>query len=261
MKISLLENAYGFLEESLDKAIAAEKNQMLWKYAILNLVQAIELSLKEKLRREHSVLIFDKIDSPKNTVNIITALNRLQHICSIKLSKADINTILKASIIRNDIVHFEVELNAVENKIIFAKLLGFISHFNFIHLDSALDEIITFDLWQEAISIIEYAEELYERAKCIFEEKKFDFELIWACTNCQYEAFVIEDEINTCYVCGFKSDIFECHKCKNLFYKNECHELQIHDEQFENFCTTCYEDIISEEEAYYHDRMSHFFYK
>lgn len=194
-------------------------------------------------------------------MNLITALNRLQNISKIAFSKADISTITKASIIRNHIVHFEFELNAEENKIIFAKLLGFMSHFHLTHLDSALDQVITSDLWQEAISIIEYAEELFERAKCIFEEKGFDPSLIWSCAHCQWEAFVVQDVINTCYVCGYKSELFECHDCKDLFYGNECHELQTGDEQYEKFCTPCYEKKISEEEMYYHERMSHFFYK
>ena len=69
MKISLLQNAYSFLEEALSKAIKAENEPIHWKFATLNLVQAIELSLKEKLSQEHPVLVFQQIDSPKNTVN------------------------------------------------------------------------------------------------------------------------------------------------------------------------------------------------
>ena len=61
MKISLLQNTYSFLEEALGKAIKAEKDQFHWKFAVLNLVQAIELSLKEKLRREYPILIFQNM--------------------------------------------------------------------------------------------------------------------------------------------------------------------------------------------------------
>ncbi len=261
MKISLLQNAYGFLEEALAKALKAEETPLHWKYATLNLVQAIELSLKEKLRREHPILIFDKVDSPKYTVTLTTALNRLQTISKLNFSQADINTISKASKIRNHIVHFEFELNAEENKIIFAKLLGLMSHFHLTYLDSALDAVMPYELWQEALSIIEYAEELFERAKCIFEEKGFDPLLIWTCAHCEWDAFVTQDDINTCYVCGYRSAIVECPDCKEQFYAEECHELQTGDEQFEKFCTSCYEKRISEDERYYHEMRSYFWDK
>ena len=56
MKIPLLENALSFLEEALDKAVKAERDHVHWKFAILHLVQAIELSLKERLIREHNLM-------------------------------------------------------------------------------------------------------------------------------------------------------------------------------------------------------------
>ena len=48
--LSLIENSHNFLNESLAQAIIAEENPEYWKYAILHLVQAIELSLKERLK-------------------------------------------------------------------------------------------------------------------------------------------------------------------------------------------------------------------
>jgi len=100
MKIPLLENAWSFIEEALSKAIKAEKDHVHWKFAALHLVQAIELSLKERLIREHPFLIFQNIDSPKNTVNLETALRRLQSMGKIEFSNSDIGTIKKASELR-----------------------------------------------------------------------------------------------------------------------------------------------------------------
>ena len=198
MKISLLQNAYSFLEEALSKAIKAEDDSLHWKYATLNLVQAIELSLKERLRRDHPILIFQKIDSPKNTVSVENALNRLQSIGKLKFSQSDINTISKASKLRNLIVHFEFELNPIESKLVFAKLLGFMSHFHLTYLDTPLDTIISDELWQEAINVFEYSEELFERAKSIFKDKGFEPLNIWICAKCEWDAFVTEDDINAC---------------------------------------------------------------
>ena len=184
MKISLLENTYSFLDEALSNAIKAEKDTIRWKYAILNLVQAIELSLKEKLRQEHPILIFQKIDSPKFTVNLCTALSRLQNICKLKLSTSDLTTINKAAGLRNQIVHFEFSIEEKPNKLIFAKLLGFLSHFHLTHLDTPLDQIVDPNLWQEALSIFEYADLLFKTALRIFKEQNIDTE-----SNIKYRTF------------------------------------------------------------------------
>ena len=51
LKMTLLENSISFFLESVSKAIQAESDEDKWKFAILLLVQAIETSLKERLRR------------------------------------------------------------------------------------------------------------------------------------------------------------------------------------------------------------------
>ncbi len=261
MKISLLQNAYSFTEEALSKAITAEQDKMHWKFAALNLVQAIELSLKEKLRLEHAILIFQNIDSPQNTVNLATALNRLQNILKIKLTETDIDIISKASKLRNQIVHFEFELNSKEIKLVFAKLFGFLSQFHTVHLNSSLDEHIRDDLWQEAISILEYAKELYNRASQIFKDKGFDPLTIWICPHCEMDAFVTQDEINTCYVCGYKTDTIICPDCSEVFFMDDCYELQTTEHDVEYYCTGCYEKRLREDDAHYHEMMSYFYNK
>ena len=261
MKIPLLENALSFIEEALSKAIKAEKDHTHWKFAALNLVQAIELSLKERLIREHAILIFSNIDSPKNTVNLDTALRRLQNIVKIKFSESDIGTIKKAADLRNRIVHFEFDLDIKEVKVIFAKLIGFLQHFHAIHLDSKLDEIIDPELWQEAVHIYEFAEELFKRAESIFKEKGINLGEIITCPNCEWDAFVIYNNENTCYVCGYYSDVCDCCDCGKLLFENEWHELQTGDEIYERFCTECYEGRIRDDDRYYHEMMAHFYGK
>ena len=105
IELSLIENSHNFLNESLAQAIIAEEKPEYWKYAILHLVQAIELSLKERLRVEHPSLIYKNIDKPKDTVSLKFAADRLQNIANVKLEKSDLTSIQLASEIRNKIVH------------------------------------------------------------------------------------------------------------------------------------------------------------
>ncbi len=261
MKIILLRNAYDFINEALSNALKAETENIRWKYAILNLVQAIELSLKEKLRREHPILIFQKIDNPKFTVNLDTALNRLQNICKLKLSKPDIAAIKKAIALRNEIIHFEFSIDKKKCKLIFAKLLGFLSDFNLNHFGTPIDQVVDPVHWQEAVLISDYAKELFNRALELFKEQNIDDQFIWVCPNCEWETFVFQDEIDKCYICGLQEQVIECYVCKDLFFKRECHELEIQNGSYEDFCLECYEKTIQDDEIYYHEMMSHFWNK
>jgi len=241
LKISLLDNSHNFLKEAISKAILAEKELEQWKFAIFNLVQSIELALKEKLRQDHPALIFSNVDKLEKTVSIDQAIIRLRKISKVEFSKKDIRTLASAKKWRNLIVHHEFELKPAELKPLFAKLLGFLSYFHLKYLDETLDNIVPPNLWEKAIEIVDYAAELCKTAEKHFEEEGFDISFAWNCRKCSWDAFVAQDKINTCYVCGWSEDVIECPECGELFYEDECEELQTGDEQFELFFENCYE--------------------
>lgn len=243
MKTSLRQNSYEFLEEALQKSIIAESESLHWKYAMLNLVQSVELILKEKLYKDHPILIFKDIDKPKFTVSLRDAIMRLQKISKLKFRENDIDIIHKALDIRNEIVHYEFEINPVECKLLMAKILGFLQYFNYTYMDTNLDKVITAPLWQKVLSIYAYSGELFASAIDVFESENIDLEKVWTCTKCEWDAFVTQDNINTCYVCGYVSDVVICPNCEESFYIEKCIEIQTGDEQFERFCTDCAEEI------------------
>ncbi len=136
LKMTLLENSTSFFVESIKKAIEAESESKEWKFALLLLVQAIETSLKERLRQTHDAFVFNNIDKPRNTVDIRLALDRLQKISKLSLTQNDIDSIKSASALRNQIVHFEFDLSIDQVKSIFVKLVGFYTSFCQEHLIS-----------------------------------------------------------------------------------------------------------------------------
>jgi len=218
VKLSLLENAQNFIVEALSKAILAEKDSNQWKYAILNLVQAIELSLKEHLRRQHPALIFKNIDKPTETVSLEFARLRLERIAGVVFDRADISSIETASNYRNQIVHYEFTFKDTDLKLVFAKLLGFLQHFHSTYFDQPLNKIISEKVWGEAIGVLDYAQEFFQRAQAKWKTEKIDPSLIWTCRHCCWDAFVVQDGINTCYVCGAKDEVYECAECHQLSY-------------------------------------------
>ncbi len=242
IKLSLIENAHDFLNHSLSQAIVAEESAENWKYAILHLVQAIELSLKDRLRREHPSLIYRNIDKPKETVSLEYAAGRLQKLANAKFKEKDLEIISLASDYRNQIVHYEFSFRKEEIKSIYATLLGFLQSFTNIHYGKQLDEIIEEEIWKEAVQILEYAKELQVRAEERFKSENIDSTLIIKCRRCYQQAFVIQDDIETCYVCGKVDDIVVCSACQGYFYYDEVESLGRDSDDL--YCEKCYDEYF-----------------
>jgi hypothetical protein len=51
----------------------------------LHLIQGLELLIKEVLRIEHEILIYENIDQQKNTVSLLQGLERLKNIANINI--------------------------------------------------------------------------------------------------------------------------------------------------------------------------------
>jgi ribosomal protein L37E len=248
IKLTLLDNANSFACEALAKAVAAEKDPKQWKYAILNLVQAIELSLKELLRDQHEILIYSNVDSPNKTVTLEQARDRLIKIAQIKFDPDDLSSIRTASDYRNQIVHYQFSFTDSDLKLVFAKLLGFLQHFYSTHLETPLDSVVGGSLWQEAVSISEYASELFKRANTRIQNEGIDEQLVWICRACGWKAFVIQDEINNCFVCGNHEDVGACERCGDFSYSDELHDLGK-----KQYCESC-RDYLTDD--YWYEQLA-----
>lgn len=249
LKMSLEENAKSFLVEALSEAVKAERDKQRWKFAILFLIQAIELTLKERLRHDHWSLIYSNLDKLKCTVTLNQALSRLEKISKLEIERKDIDTIHTALEWRNLVVHYEFEFSIERLKTVFSRLLGFYSSFNQKHLAKEMYAFLPQELMDEALKIEEYTQELVKRAKERIEEENIDYIWVWECPSCGYETFVVQDNICTCYVCGFSDEVVECEDCGHIDFVDEMTEIEIgnmkgHDLQ-KCVCKSCaakYED-------------------
>ena len=159
--MSLRESAYDFLHNSLYAYFLATKDEhpadfkRYWKFAIVDIIQAMELLFKETLRLEHEFLVYDNIDKRKNTVSITTALQRLISIGKIDITNDDEKIIHRAIEIRNLIIHFELELNTKELSNIYAILFEFLHYFHYKCLGEELHKYIDPQYWEEEGELIE----------------------------------------------------------------------------------------------------------
>src|SRR5205814_8799481 len=153
---TLTQNAYGFLNESMRNAARAEADDSsIWTFAIVNAVQAIELLLKERLRREHPVLVFGNVDKPgRFTVSLDVAINRLRN-CGVILDPDDAYRLQNAKDIRNDVVHYEVTATSAQMADAYVDLFEFAHGFHLRELGEELHPYLDEELWAVEARLME----------------------------------------------------------------------------------------------------------
>jgi hypothetical protein len=161
LKLNLLENAYDYLIASLENVARArrDQSQVAWKFALLNLTFAIELLLKERLRRANPLLIYADIDKYKpitretKTVSWTVLIERIKYILGKGFNDIDAGRLKLAQQLRNQMLHYDVELVFPAVYHDFANLLNFLTNFYNIEIRSTeketLHDHVPAQLWGE----------------------------------------------------------------------------------------------------------------
>lgn len=158
--LSLLENAYNFISESISQYNKSKKDSKKWPFAIFLIIQGLELLMKQVLKEEHPLFIYENIDKPRNTITITQALERLISISKDTLDEKEICLIKKAINYRNKILHYEISFNNNEFKIIYSQLFEFLHYFHKRHFNTDLHKKIPENLWKsEADLMISFEKE------------------------------------------------------------------------------------------------------
>jgi integrase len=108
LTLTLSDNAYNFLNQSLKHYRLTTKGAREWPFALLHLTQSIELMLKQRLSEIHPLFIFQDIDHPQFTVSLEQALDRL-NVAGVVVGEKEKTNIRRAVKFRNLIVHYEFE--------------------------------------------------------------------------------------------------------------------------------------------------------
>src|SRR5262249_42097154 len=123
IQFDLLSNARDSLKRAVDLLAWDDFNSddAKLKHAITNAAHAIELLLKERLRREHPAFIWQNVDKYGSlqalTVTAETAIGRLATICKVTFSDADKANLLALRNTRNAIEHYEWHASEREAKV------------------------------------------------------------------------------------------------------------------------------------------------
>lgn len=186
LKLNLLENAYDYLNCSLE-SVARAKNmgsQKEWKFAILNIAHSIELLLKERLRREHRLLIYANLDKYKpitrqtKTVPWHVLIERMRYVLGEDFDKIDAGRLDLARDLRNQMIHYDVELSFPEIYHDYANLWNFVREFSERILGEDLHNRISAELRTEEddLNVLFYEEIVYFNG--IFMAKRLKEEIL-----------------------------------------------------------------------------------
>jgi predicted RNA-binding Zn-ribbon protein involved in translation (DUF1610 family) len=227
IKLNLLDNSHAFLNEAVTYALSAQGDVRKWQFAVLNLVQSLELSLKSLLNDIHPILVYENIDVPKHTVGPLQALDRLNHpqIADAKFSETERRRIKNAINLRNQMTHSEFTLKPEYATAKFFEIFGFVTFFQARHFECEIEDIITKGRLKELLVIKCAIKELAERAAQRISEEGIDGRLVFPCPNCDNETFVIQDDINTCYTCRHTEEVRQCRKCGNFMFDWQMHDF------------------------------------
>lgn len=217
------------------------------KRAIRDVYHAIELILKERLRRVHPAFMWQDVDkylsSTANTVSVLKAVDRLTKIAGISLAEEAKKTLMDCKAIRDSIEHYEFQINFKEAQGIIGRMLSFIFDFSKQHLQLDLENIFRKDgRWESLIDIYEF----WEAHSAIIEKRlEQEEKVVLDCPSCGAATFDVEESV--CLLCGCKEDLVECNSChENVFLeKADCIELPDGSEY--TICVECQKQQAYEE--------------
>jgi len=256
-KFDLIENAKDSLRHAIEHLTNIDGVQAGdLKRSIRDVAHVIELLLKERLRRIHPAFIWQNIDkypsSMANTVSTVGAVERLLKLAGISLNEDSKKTITSCKKLRDNIEHYEFELDLKEVKAIIGRMLSFIFDFSKCHLNLDLEQEFRDDeTWKELIEIYEFWE---AHSKVLEKQLSSQNIPVCDCPSCGAGTFNVSD--GECALCSHHEEQIECEGCKNLVWESEAETFGGLDGDedtgvYEYSITLCKSCIEAEAEASY----------
>jgi predicted RNA-binding Zn-ribbon protein involved in translation (DUF1610 family) len=237
IKFSLKQNAIDSLVHGIEHFVNSNEPSD-FKYAILHIAQSVELFLKERLAQEHFLLIYSKPEYCKNdskTVTLEESLGRLEA-SQIKIDSQAVHSFKEIQKLRNQIQHYEVELDKKNTTIILGRTLKYLEIFLDTELNLAVENILTKEQFISYADIVYSYKDLEKIIQKRINEllptgkERLDYSVHY-CPNCGNNSIIYpnpqEEEygIVECLFCFEKFDAIVCDRCGSLVFEKEgiCH--------------------------------------
>lgn len=183
-----------------------------FKFCILNLIQAIELLLKEVLRTEDPDSIFTDATRTK-TITLTEAINKTLRRQPELLNQQQLSLLIQAKTLRNTLEHFEINWPRSQFEIVARHLFAIIVHVSYSCFNTRLQEYYSFDPWKGAESditdtirdLMQLKESPPPSERTITEWLRRNPEdRVLFCSGCGHESLSIT--LRKCVLCGQELD-------------------------------------------------------
>ncbi|PLL11432.1 hypothetical protein C0V75_15495 [Tabrizicola sp. TH137] len=206
-----LASAEDFLSEAIENIIQAQANQSRWKFAAVNLVAALELSLKAKLISVHPVLVRETLDSKRRSISLVQALARLKdpEIYGLRIPQQAEHSIASAVDLRNGVSHgvlFENE-KSIASKCF--EVFAFVRFFLQSEFNVDLSSFVNKNSLKKILEIARRREEFLNHAK----NQLIENENVYCCPDCVEDFLVIRKGRFICLHCMYSEDPQSCADC------------------------------------------------
>jgi hypothetical protein len=234
LKLNLLENARSSLQHAVFHLSENDKLTVDdYKYAILDIVHAIELLFKEKLQRVHPAFMWKNVDKypsrEAESVTIDEAKQRLIRIAKINFTEKHLDGIHLIRRIRNEIEHYEFEIDEPLAKTHIGRMLSFIIWFSSEYLELEWETgFKREDSWSALINMYQFFEEHVEIVENRMSKEQRYVEECPACG-----AYTFDMETEKCKMCSCSAPVFQCEKCGELCFDKSRSEI------IEGWCKQC----------------------
>jgi hypothetical protein len=167
-RLKLMENGIDFLKSGIETYFDKDTpDPRAHKYAILHMFSGVLLLLKERLARVHPSLVFENPaqcgTSGAKTTSYHKTIKRLKE-NGVKIAPAKRRVLDEIRALRNDIEHYEVNLDLARTKEVIAELAAFVYFFCVdelkFHIDDGLSEVSRARFYE----LKEIGDRLYEEA-------------------------------------------------------------------------------------------------
>ena len=221
LQLNLYENAIDSIKHAIEHYTQDTDEARRYKYTILHLAQGVVLLLKERLRREHPNFVFTNVARSSKTVDVDTAISRLEKIAGLDLGYAR-NIVEELASLRNGIEHYAVDISKQQADSMIGRTMPFLIAFCRDELKKDFPREIGAETWQALLTIETY---LASAIRAVEQRLRAEGKISFYCRICQaYTAIErsygeTEWEINysvvSCLVCLHDAFIrTECRECK-----------------------------------------------
>ena len=210
--MSLLANGIDFILGAAERAKIGAPRDL--KYAMLHLVDGVELLVKARLEQEHWTLLFVQVDKASQeklrsgdfkSVDFEQAYRRLRDIVGVEIDAPVWKHLNDLRKLRNRTRHYNIDFELDQVQSLLAECLNFCHPFcneQFPHLaDNSPEKQMLDQIWEHLVSNKAFVD---ARMRAIAPE--LNGSLPWQCPACWQEAVIVDADDTLCKFCRIPPD-------------------------------------------------------